>query len=308
MTLVLGLDSGGTKTRLALADRQGRVTGCGAGPGLNPFGASGWQAALAAHLGSALRVGPIEAAVLGLSFHGEIAAISAEQLRTAIASLGAVPLRVVNDVEAAFVGAFAGGPGALLLAGTGSMVWASDGARTLRVGGYGEAFGDEGSAFWIGREALSMATRESDGRRPGSGLGAAVLAACGTDAAGLIPWAYGAADLRAAMAGLAPVVSRLAAAGNAVALDLMTRAAAHLAEHVTAARAQLGRPDLPWSHAGGVFSSPMVVQHLTPRLGPAQPPRLDPLGGAILAAARLAGWDIGPGFVTALQANLPGEG
>ena len=302
--LVLGLDSGGTKTRLALADRRGGIHGRGAGPGLNPFGAPGWQAALAGHLLSALQVGPVKAAVLGMPFHGEVAKVSAEQVQIASAALGAMPQRVVNDVEAAFVGAFAGGPGALLLAGTGSMVWAGDGVRTLRVGGFGEAFGDEGSAHWIGREALSLASRGADGRLPDAGLGAAVLAACGTDADGLIAWAYGAADVRATIAGLAPVVSTLAEAGNAAALDLLAKAAGHLAEHVNAARSRLGRQDLPWSYAGGVFASSMILRALTRQLGPATPPRLDPLGGAILSAARLAGWDTGPGFVGALGEGL----
>lgn len=304
MSLVLGLDSGGTKTRVALANRDGRIVARDAGPGLNPFGAPGWQNALTAHLARSLNVGPVEAAVLGLPFHGEVPAVSAEQIQIVRATMGDRATRVVNDVEAAFIGAFAGGPGALLLAGTGSMVWASDGCQTLRVGGFGEAFGDEGSAYWIGRKALSRVSRESDGRAEKSDLGAAVLAVCGTDADGLIAWAYGSPNLRAAIAALAPVVSNLAEADNPVALKLLAEAAMHLAEHVTAARARLGQPALPWSHAGGVFASFAILRHLTASLGPAEPPILDPLGGALLAAAQLAGWDTGPGFIAALAASL----
>ena len=304
MSLVLGLDSGGTKTRVALADQEGRIIGRGAGPGLNPFGAPGWQTAFAAHLGNALQVGPLAAAVLGLPFHGEVAQVSAEQVRVAEGGLGRTPVRVVNDVEAAFIGAFAGGPGALLLAGTGSMVWAGDGHQTLRVGGFGEAFGDEGSAYWIGREALSRASRECDGRAAKSGLGEAVLAACGTDAEGLIAWAYGTPDLRAAIAALAPVVSTLSDAGNPVATALLVSAANYLAEHVIAARARLDHFGLPWSYGGGVFASQAILDTLAARLGPPAPPKLDPLGGALLAAARLAGWDASPVFVAALRASL----
>jgi len=169
-----------------MVDRQGRVAPLWSRPGLNPFRAEGWQAALENHLARLRRAGSIKASVLGLPFHGEVAGVSAEQEKIARATLGDAPNRVVNDVEAAFVGAFAGGPGALLLAGTGSMVWAEDGQQTLRVGGFGEAFGDEGSAYWLGREALSRASRECDGRAVWSGLGEAVLVACGTDADGLI--------------------------------------------------------------------------------------------------------------------------
>ncbi len=61
---------------------------------------------------------------------------------------------VISDLELAHAAAFAGGPGVVILAGTGAaaLAWDSRG-RIRRAGGLGPLFGDEGSAFWLGRAA-----------------------------------------------------------------------------------------------------------------------------------------------------------
>jgi len=72
-------------------------------------------------------------------------------------------VRVISDAEAAYLGALGDRPGMLLLAGTGSMVLARDASgRWSRAGGLGPLLGDEGSAFWIGREWL-RATMDGPG-------------------------------------------------------------------------------------------------------------------------------------------------
>ena len=64
-------------------------------------------------------------------------------------------LLLSGDEEIALSGAFKGGPGILVIAGTGSNVMgrAADGTM-YSAGGWGPALGDEGSGFWIGQEAL----------------------------------------------------------------------------------------------------------------------------------------------------------
>lgn len=62
---------------------------------------------------------------------------------------------VVSDLELAHAGAFSGGPGVLVVGGTGSSAFALDArGRRARAGGWGPLIGDDGSAFWLGREAL----------------------------------------------------------------------------------------------------------------------------------------------------------
>lgn len=69
-------------------------------------------------------------------------------------------VRVISDVEAAYRGALGERPGVLVLAGTGSIALGRDaGGRWRRAGGLGPLLGDEGSAFWIGREWLRAVAR-----------------------------------------------------------------------------------------------------------------------------------------------------
>jgi N-acetylglucosamine kinase-like BadF-type ATPase len=66
-------------------------------------------------------------------------------------------VEAISDVEAALLGALEGRPGLLVLAGTGSIVLGRDDAgRVARAGGLGPLIGDEGSAFWLGREWLRL--------------------------------------------------------------------------------------------------------------------------------------------------------
>jgi len=71
-------------------------------------------------------------------------------------------VRVISDVEAAFLGALGEDPGVLILAGTGSIVLGRNRrGRWARAGGLGPLLGDEGSAFWIGRWWLTATGRNT---------------------------------------------------------------------------------------------------------------------------------------------------
>jgi N-acetylglucosamine kinase len=309
MTVILGVDSGGTKTLAALARPDGRVTRLVRAASLDPVAVPDWAERLRA-LVAGLDLGPkdLAAAALGLSYHGEIDALSAEQDRLVA---GILPGRVVvdNDVRIAFDGAFAGGAGGLILAGTGSMAWASlggPGDPHTRSGGWGDIFGDEGSAYWIGREALADTAREIDGRLPASGFSAQVLAALGVGPDGLLAWCYAQDQRRSAIADLARQVADLAAAGDGVALRILERAGDELAAALRAAwvRAAGTRP-LVWSYAGGVTTNPVVLARIAARVGCAPVPcRLPPVGGALLRAARLAGWPVTEAWVAEVARSL----
>ncbi len=304
--LVLGLDGGGSKTVVALADRDGAVLALQRGPGLDPHGNARWRedlAALVAAVGTGH--GRLERAVLGLSCHTESAAVSAEQTACA-ARLFTVPVDTLNDVHVAFEGALAGRAGVLALAGTGAMTWAGDGHGThRRAGGWGDLVGDEGSGYWLGREALGETTRVLDGRSRASAFAEAVLGSIGVGGADLIGWIYGLQHRRASIAALAVTVDGLAAAGDPTALALMTRAADHLVEQVEAAWRPLGASPPPaWSYAGSLFSSPRFMAAMVERLGEPRAPELPPVGGALLEAARRAGWAADAGWRARVASSI----
>jgi N-acetylglucosamine kinase len=297
MTRVLGVDSGGTKTIAAVAGRDGTVTEVRRCGSLDPVSVPDWPLrlqALAQSMGEARH--SLAATVLGLPYHTEIAEVSAEQTRVAAALFPGRTL-VDNDVRIAFDGAFAGGAGALILAGTGSMAWASLGGPDdahERSGGWGDLFGDEGSAYWIGREALADVARELDGRLPPSGFSAGLLQAIGVGPEELLDWCYAQDHRRAAIADLARQVAVLAGTGDGRSLAILRRAGDELADTLLAAwRKAAGERPLRWSYAGGVTTNRYVLTRIAERVGCApQPCCLPPVGGALLRAARLAGWQV----------------
>ncbi|MCX5477734.1 N-acetylglucosamine kinase [Kaistia geumhonensis] len=309
--LVLGIDGGGSKTLIALADREGTIVATSGGSGINPMDRPDWRAALDGMLAPyAARLSDIGAVVAGLPAYGELPPLSAEQEAAIAAFFGRKPQRVVNDVEAAHIGAFAGGPGVLILSGTGSMAWARDAAgHSLRVGGFGEAIGDEGSAHWIGIEAIARASRAMDGRIDAPDFLAAFLAHLGLDPAspqdGLIAWRASVEHARSEIAALARLVDTLAASGEPTALSIIDAAAEHLAAHVAAARRRIGDPALPWSTAGGTFASRLLRERTAARIGSEPvPPRLPPIGGALYGAARDLDWPVDEAWIGRLAASI----
>ena len=55
--------------------------------------------------------------------------------------------------------------GAVLIAGTGTIAaWIADGEVTHRIDGHGWLVGDDGSGFWLGRQAVRAVLAELDGR------------------------------------------------------------------------------------------------------------------------------------------------
>src|SRR6185312_14507861 len=148
---------------------------------------------------------------------------SAEQARALTAELGrrtGATVAVGDDTDAALAGAFAGRPGIVVIAGTGSGAAGRDAAgRTVRVGGHGFLLGDEGGGYWIGREAVRAALQAADGTGPPTG--AETLG-------------HQRPTDRRLLSRLVPQVAAAAVdgatGGDAVAARILAEAAAHLAE------------------------------------------------------------------------------
>ncbi|NBH11454.1 BadF/BadG/BcrA/BcrD ATPase family protein, partial [Amycolatopsis sp. SID8362] len=158
-------------------------------------------------------------------------------------------VRTVADAEVAYASATSAPDGTVLVAGTGSIAGRIRKRRLAgTAGGYGWLLGDEGSAFWLGREAV-RSTLEALGRGlPLDGLPSAVLgAALGpsgvdvrTDAdrlaasRALITTANAEAPVR--LARFAPLVSAAHDAGEPAAREIVGRAVELLVANALAAR------------------------------------------------------------------------
>lgn len=305
---VAAVDGGGTKTAAALADRRGEVRLLPVAAGCNPQDGPGWDAVLRGVLGEVLRSpGGIAAAVLGVPGFGEVPELD-EAVRALLREALPIPHKPMNDVILAHWGAFEGGDGVLVLSGTGSMAVARGPGGFARVGGWGDVLGDEGSAGWIGREALTLAARALDGRSPEAmGFARALCGRIGAEGE-FAPLAWLMAQPgtpRAAVASVARHVDALAQEGGGEALRLIRAAAGELA---LAARTAAGRVGLSegfgWVPAGGAFRSGALRDGVAEELGAPSLPRLTTLGGGLLRAADLAGWAVDADWAAQVGARL----
>ncbi|SNS66900.1 BadF/BadG/BcrA/BcrD ATPase family protein [Streptosporangium subroseum] len=169
---VLGLDVGGTSSRAVLLDASGRRVGYGRAAGGNPA-AHGTEVA-AANIGRALEpalrgIDPaqVAGAVIGMAGAGALER-TVFDLMWASAGLRPAP-RLTGDLGIAFAAGTAEPCGTVLIAGTGAIAARiEDGEPTVIADGLGWLLGDEGSGFWLGREAARVAARalsrgEADG-------------------------------------------------------------------------------------------------------------------------------------------------
>jgi len=306
-SFVLGVDGGGSKTIGILVDRSGEVVRMARCSGINPQDRSDWQVEFGALIGAFFGdVNRLDAGCIGAPGYGEVPSISAIQEAFFKSSFDC-PVLVENDVRVAFDGAFLSASGILLLVGTGSMAWASDGMQHARFGGWGEIYGDEGSGFWIGREALSIASRQLDGRLERTGFCLALLQylAIGNDRPNddLLAWAYGQEHQRSAIAAIAGFVNAQAIVGDPTAMKILRDACEKMAEHIAAAKSKFGQKT-PWSIAGGVSKSHFVRKYLSRQFGPHEEKHLPPVGGAAWRAATAAGWKADGTWVESLRKSL----
>ena len=303
--LLLGIDGGGSKVVVALADRNGQVVRVTRGGGVNPMDNRKWREELDAELAHFRDEPGLAAVGAALPAHGEVDYLSQSQREAIADAFPGVPQTVINDVDAAHIGAFGGGPGLLILSGTGSMAWARDAAgASHRVGGWGDVIGDEGSSHWIGCRALNLVSQSLDGRAGPTAIVDAAFDYLGLDRSepvnALEGWVAGLGNLRAGVASLAVVVDRVAQDGDAAARSIIDAAADELAKHIAAIAGRCD-PDADWTYAGGSFASRILLDAVTARIGrPPVPPRLPPIGGALLTAAMTLGWPIDTAFVEQL--------
>ena len=264
-SIVAGVDVGGTWVRVALL-RRGRSAhrirvSASEVANLSTFLPTVWK-----RVAGARRIAALVVASRGIWTARERSDF-ARDLRAL-----AERVEVLSDAQAALLGALSGRPGVLLLSGTGSIAVGRDaGDRWARAGGFGPLLGDEGSAFWLGREWL-RATTQGEDFMP---VRALVLSP----------------DPVRRIAALAPGVLRRARVGDRRARRVVRDGEEHLAGLVleVARTLHLPRPvDVSW--AGSVMENPSVRQGVARALTRAGfrarwcAPETEP----VLAAAQLA--------------------
>jgi glucosamine kinase len=303
--IVIGVDGGGSKTRVIVADEHGTQLGEVVGP------ASAVRPGRAEHSADV-----ITAAVRDALASCEMTHVVPKVLCVGVAGAGRDPERqalwqalvgreiadevvVHPDFAIALDDAFGDGPGILLISGTGSAAFGrGPNGQIARCGGWGPVFGDEGSGAWVGRRALSVVTASADGREPETALmGAVLTAAQVNDPQELIAWAAQATP--AILATLAPVVSSVADSGDLRANAIISLAVEELVLHVRALARQLfgdERAAAPVAFTGGMLTRGTTLRkRLEHRLRSAVPGaqlhagEVNPARGAVRGAVRFLG-------------------
>ncbi|MEM6571240.1 MAG: BadF/BadG/BcrA/BcrD ATPase family protein [Planctomycetota bacterium] len=243
--VAVGVDGGGTNTRVLLVDAEGQRLGAGtSGSGnLHDVGAE----RLARHVDEAWRAAWAEAGeaprAADAVFCG-MASVGTEPnrstVRDVVAGVGVGAIADVHvdiDLVAALAGGLGGRNGVAVIAGTGSSCFGRDASgRTFQSGGWGSLLDDVGSATWLGTRAMVAAIRAYDGRGPATSLQRRVMDRFGlADMRELLPAIdeQGGAE-RTARAALAPLVTEAAEEGDGVAEALLADGADALAECVEA--------------------------------------------------------------------------
>jgi glucosamine kinase len=281
---LLGVDGGGTGTRLRMSDRAGRLLGQGeAGPSALGQGAEqAWrhtqQAFTQACAEAGLAPPPLSDCAIGLGLSG---ATIAEQARAFLASQpGYAHLVLENDGYTTVLGAHGGAPGAVVAAGTGTVGEAlcTDGSRLL-ISGWGWVTGDEGSGAWLGIKAMRHAQQALDGREPAGALAQAVWAMTGPGRDAMAAWCLAAGQH--GYARLAPLVFEQAGT-DALAQQFLDEAVVEL-EKLALALDPAGR--LPLALCGSVAQrlAPFFSDVLRARC---VAPQGDSAHGALLMIAR----------------------
>ncbi|MFP7298250.1 N-acetylglucosamine kinase [Neobacillus niacini] len=172
---LLAVDGGGTKTLAVLVNEDGTILGKGKAGASNyqVVGAEGAKEALVEAIltafhdaGGLADVDKAVFALAGIDTEKDERIVEGVVERAVKAlSIEVGSLVVENDCLSALLGATQNKAGILLIAGTGSIVFAHDGKKQIiRSGGWGHRVGDEGSGYWIGKQAIQAVLKMQDGR------------------------------------------------------------------------------------------------------------------------------------------------
>jgi N-acetylglucosamine kinase-like BadF-type ATPase len=182
--LLLGIDAGGSVVEAVVAGTDGSTLGVGRAGGANPVALP--LDVVAGHLCTAVTgalgdadPARITSAVLGVPGVSRFSRDDgAQALRSAWERCGLLcEVRVVPDPVVAFAAGTTAERGAVLVGGTGTIAaLIADGEMIRRIDGHGWLVGDDGSGFWLGRQAVRAVLAELDGRDEPTMLRCAVLA------------------------------------------------------------------------------------------------------------------------------------
>lgn len=296
----LGVDGGGTKCRISLADQDLNVIAeaVTAKPSNLQVreGDAAYEAVTELTRDVFAKAGiPLEAAADTAACFG----MAGARLQSARDAFAARPfpyanLHVYDDIDIARAGAHDGADGAVLIIGTGSAGLAIIDGERHQVGGWGFHVGDTMSGAILGRELLRRSLLAHEGLIPASPLTQAVMERFEASPDKLMAWSFENPDIgrpaRPADYGqFVPLFFDYHEKGDAMAKDLMQFELLAVDQYV---HWFMGRGAKAIAVVGGLGQRLHV--HLKERYGDLiVAPKSEPLRGALILARQLFGPDAG---------------
>lgn len=319
MNYVVGVDGGGTKTAGLLVDLKGHVLAQGSvGPtNYQVVGSSGITKEiprLVHGLFASAHVPEEELASIALGFAGVGRPGEPERVAAIVEDLHLARKVVVDhDAMIALVGALGDQPGLIVIAGTGSIALGRNAlGQRARCGGWGYLLGDEGSGFFVARQALMAVLKAFDGRAGKTLLTERLLGELGLQTVEeIIPRVYHRGMSHDEMATLAPLVFDGARQGDAVAQGILDRAGRELGLMAAAVISKLGMEggNVTIGLVGSLFRDKhLLLEPMEAVLSQVvQPefikPRLGPVQGAAILALKAAGVVVTPMMLRSLRSD-----
>jgi glucosamine kinase len=275
----LGIDGGGSKTAFLLVDDYyNEICHIYSGPSNHlSVGNDASRAAIADGISRLTETPDLVCAGFAGAGRPDSVSFYKEALRSLIPD---AQVFIESDAFISSIGAIGIDPGLLLIAGTGSIVIGRDANRSMfRVGGWGPYFGDEGSGFWIGREAVRATLRSIDSQSP-TDFTERVTTALGftsvTEVVGA--WAGG----KIGVPDIAALFPHVAGSyPNEPSRRILMEAASHLRSMVEVAAKRIGLPDCRKSLSGSVAGHPIMRELMGIQF---EEPRHTPEWGAVIWA------------------------
>ena len=282
MTLCLGIDAGGTSTKVRLVDGQGQIIATGeAGPANTRIGVGNAIAAIERAIAMTVDAAGLTAGdiaqvraglgIAGLNRKGVLKALREHPFPFA-------SLALASDAAIACLGAHLGQDGGIVIVGTGSIGFGRVGTQTVVVGGYGFPISDEGSGADLGLRAIRRSLWARDGRIDQTPMTRAILEQFSGSAGEIVAWMDRATATDYAT--FAPMVMEYANGGDAVAEPIVQEGALRIDRLI---RVLLERGAPTCCLMGG------LAPHLRDWLAAGVRKRLrEPLGDALQGAILLA--------------------
>ena len=241
MQFVIGIDGGGTKTLVKIANLEGKLIFCAEGgpANINSTERHTIQSTIADLIIEGLKAiggDPPDCRMLCMGTAGAGRPAEKVIFENIFRNLGFSDILITDDAHTALYGGIDSDEGVILISGTGSICYGRNKrGETRRAGGWGYIIGDEGSGYDIGLQAIKHTARSIDKRDGESLLSSMILKRLGISGMDeLIGLIYRSGNGRSIIAELAPVVDEAYINGDIYAKGILDNSVSELFKCVKA--------------------------------------------------------------------------